>query len=174
MFKDDFPIFKNNKKLIYLDSSATSQKPIQVIERINQYYLYENSNVHRGLYTLSDNATELYENSRKTLADLLGADSEEIVFTAGATHSLNYASEMIKTKISDSKGVIVCNVTEHHANLLPWQKLAQEKQLKLKVLGIDSDFQIDLTELEDVLKQEVVKVVAITHASNVEGLTNEK
>lgn len=171
--RDDFPILKrtvDGKELIYLDSAATSQKPKQVIEATREYYESYNANIMRGLHTLGEEATEAYENSRKKIKEFIGANKErEIIFTKNSTEGFNlvmysWGRENIK---KDDK--IILSTSEHHANLIPWQQLAIEKEAKLEYLEIDEN---------GVLKQgweekiKGAKILAITHVSNVLGVIN--
>src|SRR3989344_6508113 len=137
--KLDFPIFKNNPKLIYLDNGATTQKPRQVIEAIKEFYENFNANASRGLYGISEKSTEKYANARKIVADFIGAKSEEIIFTKNTTDSLNSLAYVIENLIPNGKDEIVITEMEHHSNLIPWQQLAKRKSWKLKFIGTNKD-----------------------------------
>ena len=170
--RKDFPILEN-KKIVYLDSGATTQKPIQVINAVDEYYKNSNANPHRGAYSLSIEATEIYDNTRKKVANFINAKhSEEIIFTKNATESLNliaysYGMENLK---KDEK--IVISIMEHHSNLVPWQKVAKVTGGKLEYMYIDDDFRISDEEIEKKITKGT-KIVGITHVSNVLGTIND-
>jgi len=171
----DFPILsrlENGKRLVYLDSAATSQRPVQVINAVKRFYEQMNSNVHRGLYEMSEEATQAYENARSNIASFVGAKPEELVFTRNATEALNlvaYSWGRANVKEGD---VIVTTEMEHHSNFLPWKLLAAEKKAKLEVVKITNEGLLDDGSLEEKLKLGP-KIVAITHASNVLGTIND-
>lgn len=169
--KKDFPIFENNKKLVYLDSAATSQKPAQVIESIKKFYENDNANASRGVYSLSERATEKFEKSRKVVADFINADENEIVFTKNTTESVNLVSYSIENLILNGKDEIVLTEMEHHSNLVPWQQLAKRKNMKLKFIKINENFELNL---EDALNKinEKTAIVSVCHVSNVLGTIN--
>jgi len=125
--KQDFPIFKNHKDLVYLDSAATSQRPKQVIKAITDFYEKENANIHRGVYTLSELATEKYNNARKKVADFINAKTNEIVFTRNTTESINILCHRIQPLLAKGKDEILLTEMEHHSNLVPWQQFAKKK-----------------------------------------------
>jgi len=171
--KKDFPIFNNHQDLIYLDNAATSQKPQAVIDRIAEFYSSENANVHRGVYPLSEQASEAYEIARQKVADFIGAkSSKEIIFTKGTTESLNlvahsYALENLK--IGDE---ILVTDFEHHSNFLPWQMVSRKTGASLKILNSDKSGFISQKEWQNKLNKKT-KIVAIAHASNVLGTIND-
>lgn len=171
--KKDFPIFTNHKELIYLDSAATSQKPQVVINRITEFYESENANVHRGVYSLSEKASEAYDLARKKVANFIGAKSNrEIIFTKGATESLNLVAQsyaLENVKIGDE--ILVADF-EHHSNFLPWQMVCQKTGAILKILNSDEAGFINSQELQNKLNKKT-KIVAIAHASNVSGTIND-
>lgn len=171
--KEDFPIFKrkiNGKPLVYLDNAATTQKPIQVINAISDFYKRYNANVHRGVYTLAEEATAAYEESRKEVADFINAKSyEEIIFARNATEAINLVAYAWGRRNVQEGDVILVTEMEHHSNLVPWQMLAKEKKAKLEFLRIDDEGKLE----EDLSKiNKKVKILAITHASNVLGTIN--
>lgn len=170
--KEDFPLIKN-KKITYLDSAATTQKPIQVINAIEKFYKEYNANPHRGAYSLSIEATEEYENIRTKIAQFINAKHrEEIIFSKNATESLNliaYSYGMDKLKKDDE---IVISIMEHHSNLVPWQKVAERTGAKLKYMYINNNFEISDEEIKEKITSKT-KVVAITHVSNVLGTIND-
>ena len=127
--KNDFPIFKNQKDLIYLDNGATTQKPKSVIDKISDFYENSNANVFRGIYKNSLVATEAYEKAREIIAKFINADTEEIIFTNNSTDSINSLSYAIDALIPEEKDEIVLTEMEHHSNLIPWQQLAMRKKI---------------------------------------------
>jgi len=172
--KKDFPIFKrkiNNKEIIYLDSAATSEKPRQVINSIKEFYEKYNANIHRGLYTLSDEATELYEKTREKVANFINAEKEEIIFTKNATEAINYAVFGYFSKILKKHDIILLTEMEHNSNVVPWKVLSKKIGFKIGYLSVE-DSKIDLRELDERLRSKKVKVLSITHASNVLGTIN--
>lgn len=169
--KRDFPILQN-REIVYLDSGATTQKPKQVIKKIEEFYEKNNANPHRGAYTLSMEATEVYENARKRIAQFINAKSdEEIIFTKNATEALNliaYSYGMENLKVDDE---IVISIMEHHSNLVPWQKVSKVTGSKLNYMYSNQDFEISDEEIENKITDQT-KIVAITHVSNVLGTIN--
>ena len=172
MRKSDFPIFKNNPDLVYLDSAATSQKPGVVIDAIKNFYENYNSNVHRGIYKISEKATEAYEEVRKKVAKFINAKSEkEIIFTRNTTESINLvANTWAKDKIK-SEDEIVISEMEHHSNLLPWQKLSDEQNIFLEYLNV-VDYKIDPHEAKKAIDELKPALVALSHVSNSIGTIN--
>ncbi|GAB6169894.1 SufS family cysteine desulfurase [Clostridium carnis] len=174
-FKNDFPLLTNTEsgqKTIYLDSAATTQKPIEVIKAIEEYYEKYNANPHRGAYQLSVLATEAYENARKKVKDFIGAESEkEIVFTKNATEGFNLLSMSYGIENINKGDEIVISIAEHHSNLIPWQQLAMAKGATLKYLYINEDGELNLDEVREKITEKT-KIVSITHVSNVLGTIN--
>ena len=160
--KKDFPILEN-KNIVYLDSSATTQKPIQVINAIEDYYKRYNANPHRGAYSLSIEATEEYENVRSKIAKFINARySEEIIFSKNATESLNliaYSYGMDNLKKDDE---VVLSIMEHHSNLVPWQKVTKLTESKLNYMYINENYEISDKEIETKITDKT-KVVGIMH-----------
>ena len=179
--RQDFPIFRrtvrDGKKLIYLDSGATSQKPEAVIQAEGDFYRLHNAAVHRGAHQLAEEATDAYEGARSKVANFIGAQAEEIVFTKSATESINliaYAMSNAPTGSRfalTSKDRIVVTEMEHHANLIPWQQLASRSGAKLSWFEVLPDGRLDLNSINSVISADT-KVVAITHQSNVLGTVN--
>lgn len=172
----DFPILGrkvNGKPLVYLDNAATTQKPDVVIESIKHYYTYENANIHRGLHFLSELATEAYETSRLKVKEFINAMSaSEIVFVRGATEGINLvANSMCRAKIFEAGDEIIISNMEHHANIVPWQLVCEEKSLKLKIIPINDDGELLLDEFEN-LFSEKTKLVSIVFTSNTLGTIN--
>ena len=170
-FIKDFPILQN-KKISYLDSSATTQKPIQVINAVEEYYKNYNANVHRGAYSLSVEASEAYENTRKKIAKFINAKHpEEIIFSKNATESLNllaYSYGLDNLKKDDE---IVLSIMEHHSNLVPWQKVSKVTESKLNYIYINENYEIPDEEIESKITKNT-KIVGIVHISNVLGTIN--
>ena len=179
--RKDFPIFtrtiRDGKKLVYLDSGATSQKPQEVIDAEVDFYAKHNAAAHRGAHQLAEEATEMFEASRETVASFLGAKTEEIVFTKSATESLNllaYAfsnAEPGSQFAIGSEHSIVVSEMEHHANLIPWQQLAKRSGADLKWFGVTSDGRLDESNIDSLITSKT-KIVAITQQSNVLGTIN--
>ena len=179
VIRRDFPILgrtvRNGKKLVYLDSAATSQKPLSVLDAERNFYLNHNAAAHRGAHLLAEEATDAFEGARAVVADFISAQSSEIVFTKSATESINvvsygFSNHLPKNDpfyINEQNNIVVTQL-EHHANLLPWQQLAKRSGAKLSWLGITKDAQIDISNIESVINEKT-KIVAITHQSNVSG-----
>ena len=169
--KKDFPIL-NERNITYLDSGATTQKPIQVINAIDEYYKTTNANVHRGAYSLSVEATAQYEKAREKVANFINSPSaEQVIFSKNATESLNliaYSYGMEKLKKDNE---IVLSIMEHHSNLVPWQKVAKTTGSKLNYMYINDEFEISDEEIESKITDKT-KIVGITHVSNVLGTIN--
>lgn len=171
--KTDFPIFKTYPKLVYLDSASTSQKPAVVIEAVEQFYKSSNSNVHRGIYDLSQKATEVYESSRKKIADFIGAKPEEIIFTGNTTEAINLAAFGYFKKHLKKGDIVVLSEMEHHSNIVPWLALKDELGIKLFYLPLKKDFTLDYKLLfSSALDLKKVKLISLVHASNVLGTVN--
>ncbi len=172
--RSDFPILSqkiNNKQLIYFDNAATTQKPLDVINRISDYYESENSNVHRGMHYLSNIATANFENARKFAANFINAKSDkEIIFTKGTTDSINLVASVIADLIKQNDEVII-TAMEHHSNLVPWQQLCIKQRAKLKVAPLDSVGNLDIDAFKKLINTST-KLVAVTHISNVLGTIN--
>jgi cysteine desulfurase/selenocysteine lyase len=173
--KELFPILNqsfNDLPVVYLDSAATTQKPLSVIEALNKYYKEINANPHRGAYTLSVKATDSFEKGREKVKDFINAkSSKEIIFTKGTTEALNliaYSYGNLKLNKDDE---IVIGITEHHSNLIPWQQIAIAKGCKLNYLYINSNYEYTMDEIDKKITDKT-KLVAIGHASNVLGTLN--
>ncbi len=179
--RKDFPIFERTirdaKKLVYLDSGATSQKPLSVIEAEGNFYKFTNAAVHRGAHQLAEEATDAYEGARLKVASFLGAKEEEIVFTKNATESLNLVAYAMGNAqpgsrfALTSKDQIVVTEMEHHANLIPWQQLAARTGAELKWFEVTPEGRLDLSAINSIITENT-KVVALTHQSNVLGTIN--
>ena len=169
--KKDFPIFAN-KKISYLDSGATTQKPTQVIDAINEFYKNHNANPHRGAYSLSIEATEIYESTRAKIAKFINAEHpEEIIFSKNASESLNliaYSYGLDNLKNGDD---VVLSIMEHHSNLVLWQYVTKKTGSNLKYMYINNEYEISKEEIESKITENT-KIVGITHVSNVLGTIN--
>ncbi len=167
----DFPILTqqiNNQPLVYLDSAATSQKPQSVITATERFYAQQNANVHRGRHTLSEQATSAYEAARDKIARYFNVQSREIVWTKGATESINLVANGLSQQL-DKNSSIVISPLEHHANIVPWQQLAMKTGASLHVLPIQSNATININACVEFLRSVKPTVFAITHASNALG-----
>lgn len=170
-----FPILNqevNGKPLVYLDSAATSQKPVSVIETLDRYYREYNSNVHRGVHTLGTKATDAYEGAREKVRKFINASStEEIIFTRGTTTSINTIAQSYGRANIKSGDEIVISMMEHHSNIIPWQQLAIQTGATLKYIPLQEDGTISLDEARQVITPQT-KIVSVMHVSNVLGVIN--
>lgn len=173
--KTDFPMWQGADAVpdaVYLDSAATSQKPQAVIDALVHYYTRQNANVHRGVYTLAEQATEAYENARQTVADFIHAeDTANIIFTRGTTESLNWIAQSWGGTHIQAGDEIIITIMEHHSNLVPWQQLALRTGAKLRYVDIDDQGLLDMTAYRAMLSART-KIVAVTQVSNVLGTIN--
>ncbi len=199
--KNDFPIFKTYPNLVYLDSGATSQKPQEVIDAVSDFYTKKNANIHRGIYKLAEIATEVYENTRFRVSKFINAKSlNEIIFTTNTNHAINLVAYGWARKFLKSGDIIVLSEMEHHANIVPWLRLKEEKGVELIFLPIDKEYRLDSTagaslqlaskhsrkrygadyksapakalDTFDTLDTSKIKLIALTHVSNVLGTIN--
>ena len=168
----DFPILQrtvNGKPLVYLDSGATAQKPERVIEAVNRLHREQNANIHRGVHQLSAEATELYEQARERVRTFIGAASrEEVIFTAGATASINTVAYAWSERFLHEGDNIIISEMEHHSNIVPWQAVAERRGAEIRVLPFDEEGRL-MTEQLDTLLDERTRMVAVTQASNTLG-----
>ena len=173
--RKDFPILSQSvrgKPLIYLDNAATTHKPISVIERVRNFDAEKYGTVRRGTYKLSEHATQLYEEVRRKVADFMGAEKKgEIVFTSGTTQAINLVAHSFgKRFVNEGDEIIISNI-EHHANIVPWQVLCEERGAKLKVIPVDDDGELVMEEYEKLLSPKT-RMVAVNHVSNALGTIN--
>ena len=170
--RSEFPILEkkiNNSKMVYLDSAASAQKPRQVIETLNKAYLETYSNVHRGLHWLSEQSTSKYEDVRIKAANFLGAtDHNEIIFGSGATQLLNLVANSWGGKFLNLDDEIIITIADHHANIVPWQLVAQQTGAKIRAVPVDDQGNFDINDLEKMITEKT-KIVSIPHVSNVLG-----
>ena len=173
--KSDFPILNqkiNGHDLVYLDNAATTQKPKVVIDTINDYYRKTNSNIHRGVHTLSQRATEHYENARTKIANFINSESEkEIIFVRGATEAINLVANSYVRPLLNQDDEIIISQMEHHANIVPWQMICKEIGAKLIILPMNQKGELIVSELENIINKKT-KFIAINHVSNSLGTVN--
>ena len=169
-----FPILSqkvNGRNLVYFDNAATSQKPSSVINAIRSYYEKENANIHRGVHSLSQNATNAYEQARKTISNYLNAENEsEIIFTKGTTDSINLVASSFGSMLNEGDEVVISTM-EHHSNIVPWQLLKARKNIKLRVIPILKSGELDMSSLDTIFNSNT-KLVSIAHISNTLGIIN--
>ncbi|MBT3179292.1 MAG: cysteine desulfurase [Candidatus Marinimicrobia bacterium] len=165
--KKDFPIFKDSN-LVYLDNAATTQKPQAVLDAVESLYKEANANVHRALYSLGSDATERFENSRKKVANFIGAPSKEIIFTSGTTESINLLARTLGDTLNSGDEILISEM-EHHSNIVPWQMAAKRTGASLKYIPITESGELELENADFNIK---TKIVSLTHMSNVLGTIN--
>lgn len=173
--RKDFPILDlkvYGKQLVYFDNAATTQKPQSVIDALVHYYSKENSNIHRGVHFLSQQATVAYEEMRKKIQQYINAkESHEIIFTRGTTESINLVASSFGERYIKKGDEVIISGMEHHSNIVPWQMICEKKQAKLKVIPINEQGELEIDSFEKLLNEKT-KIIAITHASNVLGTIN--
>ena len=172
--RQDFPILSkkiHNKPLVYFDNAATSQTPVCVIECIKDYYEKYNSNIHRGVHSLSDEATNAYENARNKIKDHFNIkESKEVIFTSGTTHSINIVSNGF-SKILKKEDEIIVSGLEHHSNIVPWQMMIKNNGAKLRVIPLKDNGELDMDEFKNIISNRT-KIVFLNHVSNALGIIN--
>ncbi len=175
-FRDHFPILSreiNGKPLVYLDSAATSQKPSAVIERAAQLYTHSNANIHRGIHTMANECTAQYEQARENIAQFIGANSpREIVFTSGATASINLVAHSFSQMAFTAGDNIIITEMEHHANIVPWQLVCGRMGVEIRVLPFNDEGELETEKLAGLL-DERTRLVAVTQTSNILGTNND-
>lgn len=173
--RKDFPILKmkaNGKPLVYFDNGATSQKPLDVINSVEKYYNSENANVHRGVYFLSQIATDLYDRSRQKISDYIGAKhNETVLFTSGTTESINLVAQSWGRKFLKKGDEILISGMEHHSNIVPWQMIGEEKGAIVKMIPLNDDGSLNMEIFKERLSAKT-KMVAVAHISNTLGVVN--
>jgi cysteine desulfurase / selenocysteine lyase len=170
--RNDFPIFKkkiNGNELVYLDNASTTQKPYSVIDSITDFYSNYNSNIHRAVYQLAEEATNMYEQTRQKIANFINVRPEEIIFTRNTTESINLIAHSWARTNLKKDDVIVISEIEHHSNIVPWQILCQEIGTRLEYVGIDENGFLDLEYMIELISSRKVKLVSLSHMSNVLG-----
>ncbi|OGY89565.1 MAG: hypothetical protein A3B30_02340 [Candidatus Komeilibacteria bacterium RIFCSPLOWO2_01_FULL_52_15] len=175
-YRKDFPIFKtrmNGKPLVYLDSAATSQKPQMVLDAIFDFYTTYNANIHRGIHTLSQKATDAVEEARESVAKLIGAkEAGVVVFTSGTTMSINHVAYAWAERRMAPGDEIILSISEHHGNLVPWLELKKRKRVKLSFVPLLKNFELDYAALEKMVSKKT-KLISLVHISNVIGVAND-
>jgi cysteine desulfurase/selenocysteine lyase len=170
-----FPVLNRKVKgrdLVYFDNAATAQKPIEVVEALTHYYTHYNANIHRGLHTLADEATAAFEATREIIREFIGAaHHEEIIFTKGTTESINLVANAWGEQFLNRGDEIMITSLEHHANIVPWQMIAEKKGASLKVIPINDDGVLDMQVFSRMLNEKT-KIIAVVHASNALGVIN--
>jgi len=169
--RKDFPVLSNHPDLVYFDSTATSLKPQVVIDAMSHYYTHLGANIHRGIYDLSESATEAFEETRDVVADFLNASREEIIFTRGTTESLNMVVYAMGEDIVGEGDEVVTTLMEHHANFVTWQQLAIRKKATFKVVPVDENGDLDIDHIKNIIGPRT-KIFACTYVSNVMGIIN--
>ncbi|MCY3542343.1 MAG: SufS family cysteine desulfurase [Gammaproteobacteria bacterium] len=171
--KHDFPLLVNREPIVYLDNAATTQKPDVVINALVDYYSRNNANVHRGVHQISDEATGMFEDARKTVAKFVNASApDQILFTRGTTESLNLVAYTYAPMVLNDKTTVLISEMEHHSNFVPWQLICECMGAKLHAIKVNSDGTLNLDHYQELLKANQVAIVAITHVSNVLGTIN--
>jgi len=172
--RQDFPILSkkiHNRPLVYFDNAATSQTPVCVIDCIKDYYEKYNSNIHRGVHSLSDEATNAYENARNKIKDHFNInESKEVIFTSGTTHSINIVSNGFSKILKKGDEIIVSGL-EHHSNIVPWQMMIKNNDAKLRVIPLKDNGELDMDEFKNILSNKT-KIVFLNHVSNALGIIN--
>ena len=173
--RDQFPILNkkiNNHQLVYFDNAATTQKPKKVINAINEYYSEYNANIHRGIHTLAEKATNEYEKTRKSISQFINSKSEkEIIFTRGTTEGINLiASSFVKNFLKKEDEIIISEM-EHHSNIVPWQMICEENGIVLKTINVLENGEIDLDNFKELINDKT-KFLSIVHTSNTLGTIN--
>ena len=173
--RDDFPILKsriNNHQLVYFDNAATTQKPQSVIDGISNYYKSYNANIHRGIHSLAEKATEEFEETRSLVKEFINASSEnEIIFTRGTTEGINLISSSLSKFYFNEGDEIIISEMEHHSNIVPWQMIADENKLNLKVINVSENGEIDIDHFKSLISEKT-KLVSIVYISNTLGTIN--
>lgn len=170
--RESFPYLEQHPDLAYFDSAASAQKPQCVIDCLSNYHAYSHANIHRGVYRLSQEATEKFDHARKIVADFLGAESKEIVFTRGTTEGFNLLAHSYLRPLLAADDEVLISVAEHHANIIPWQLVCKEKGAKLKALPLTKDHRIDIDQLDSMLSPKT-KLISLTHLSNALGTVTD-
>ncbi len=173
--REEFPILKekiNGKQLVYLDNAATTQKPLCVIEAMSNYYLHHNANVHRGVHTLSQIATDMFEKVREQVRSYLNAaQSSEIIYTKGATEGLNLIAETLSQTLKVGDEIIISE-SEHHSNIVPWQLVAEKRGLVLKVIPMNDEGCLQVEELDSLITEKT-RVISVAQVSNSLGVVHD-
>ncbi len=169
-FKSDFPVFQAHPNLVYLDNTATTQKPAYVIDGVADYLRTSYANIHRGSYELSEISERLYEDSKKIVAKHIGAESwREIIYTGNSTYALNFLAQSIwRTGLLKKGDTVLVSIVEHHANVVPWLILKEDYGVNVEFIGVTQNFDLDYNDFRDKLTDKV-KIVSLAHVSNTTG-----
>jgi len=174
--REDFPILKrkiNGYPLIYFDNAATSQKPREVIEAVKDFYENHNANVHRAVHTLSQEASEMYENAHEEVAKFINADGfEEIVFVRGTTEAINLVAYAWGLRNLGRNDEVIVSLMEHHSNIVPWEIISRLNHFKIKYIEMNDDGTLNYESLENLLSKRT-RIVCLSHVSNVTGVVND-
>jgi cysteine desulfurase/selenocysteine lyase len=172
----DFPILQRkvhgDKRLVYLDNAATSQKPLQVIEAISNYYQNHNANVHRGIHQVGDESTKLFHHARQTVAEFFGASSEELVVVRNTTEAMNQVAYSWGEEHVGEGDIILTTEMEHHSNIVPWQELVKRKKAHVEFVSVTSEGTLDISDFQKKVVNKKVKLFVFTHVSNTLGTVN--
>ncbi len=175
LIRADFPILSrrvNDRALVYLDSAATSQKPVQVLDAVDHYYRTSNANVHRGVHTLGNEATEVFEQARVRVARFIDADPDGVVFLRNTTEALNLVASSYARELLQPGDRVVLSEMEHHSNLVPWQLAAERRGLELAFIPVRDDGTLDMDEARALIGAANTRLVSLAHQSNVLGTIN--
>ncbi len=165
--RSQFPIFQKHPDLVYLDSAASTQTPQVVLDAMDEYYTQYRANIHRGLYDLSARATEKYEEAREKVAKFIGAEKDEVIFTSGTTHGLNFLARSLCKNLKAGDNIVLTSY-EHHANLVPWQEYAREKGVELRFIELNDNYELDINSAKQRIDKNT-KIVSFSLVSNVLG-----
>ena len=174
--RNDFPYLQrkiNGKRIIYFDNGATSQRPIQVINEISDFYKSHNANIHRGVHRLSLEASNKYDKARKTVAKFINANEDEIIFVRNTTEAINIISHAFAPDILKPEDAIIISEMEHHSNLIPWQIVSEKTKSELKYIPVTAEGKLDISKAEELISKNSTKIVSVAHASNVLGTIND-
>lgn len=165
--KKDFPVFNKHKSLVYLDTASSSLTPISVINAVRTYYEEYGTNINRGLYKISEDATIIFENTRKAVASFIGAQDDEIIFTSGSTHGINMLAYGLSKNLTNKDNIVLTRL-EHHSNIVPWQQISKKTGCKLRFIDLTDKFEIDISSAEKIINSNT-KIVSFSTVSNVLG-----
>ncbi len=168
--KQDFPLLQQN--IMYLDNAATTQKPQVVVDALTKFYTHSNANVHRGIYALAEQATQLYEDARAEVAQFIGAQANELIFTKGTTESINFVATAWGNDYLNEGDEIIISTMDHHSNIIPWQQVAKRKGAVIKAIPLYRDGTLQMDQVPHLINKKT-KIIAVSHISNVLGIHND-
>lgn len=168
--KQDFPLLQQN--IMYLDNAATTQKPQVVLDALTNFYTHSNANVHRGVYALAEQATQLYEDARAEVAQYIGAHPDELVFTRGTTESINFVATAWGNDYLNEGDEVIISTMDHHSNIIPWQQIAKRRGAIIKAIPLYSDGTLQMEKVPELISKKT-KIIATSHVSNVLGIHND-